>query len=74
MKNLNAPHDAAISDHMSLSDVMAHYRGASKSWVYTNTARGVLPPFHKIGGRTFWSRAEIEKRDAERREAEREAA
>lgn len=74
MTNLNATHDAAQTDHMSLGDVQRYYCGASKAWVYSNVAKGVLPSPHKVGGRSFWSRKEIETFDAKRREAEQEAA
>lgn len=74
MTNPNAPHDAAQSDHMSLDDVRGYYRGASRAWVYSNVAKGILPSPHKVGGRSFWSRREIETFDAKRREAQREAA
>lgn len=70
MTILSAPHGATQTDHMSLGDVQRYYCGVSKAWVYSSVTKGVLPSPHKVGGRSFWSRREIEAFDAKRREAE----
>jgi len=65
----------AESPYMTMTEISARYAGASRSWIYSSSRCGDLPPMLKIGGKLLFSRAAVIAKDAEREAiAERRAA
>ena len=46
--------------YLTLSELRAKLGGRSRSAIYADLAAGRLPPPFKVGGRNYWSEAEID--------------